>query len=148
MAASHNRSTSSSLHPNPALYTQDESKASYDDLIDQYAAPYGANSNHQTYTLQSSPSQHRRGPSHPLKSPFSSKQSDDTSHEFQAVAYPPTTPSKELDTRPLWRKVCATSPVVIVFFLAQLCSAVPSRVNGMSALRSNGPYRNHHRSDR
>lgn len=144
MAASHNRSTSSSLHPNPALYTQDESKASYDDLIDQYAAPYGANSNHQTYTLQSSPSQHRRGPSHPLKSPFSSKQSDDTSHELQAVAYPPTTPSKEVDTRPLWRKYLPESMACRLFVLTVLIeTTIDLIVEGELLLRVNHESQGH-----
>ncbi|KAF5368486.1 hypothetical protein D9758_002348 [Tetrapyrgos nigripes] len=120
MAASHNHSTSSSLHPSPALYHQDEYKASYDDLIDQYAAPYGSNANHQTYALKSSPSQHRRAPSHPLKPGFSSKQSDDTSHDLQAVAYPPTAPPKEIDTRSFWSKYLPESMACRLFVLTVL----------------------------
>jgi len=116
MAAFHNRSSSSN---NPHL-SNDEYKASYDDLIDQYAAPYGANVNHQTYALQSSPSQHRRGPSYPLKPPFSSKQSD-SSYDLTAVAYPPASLPKDADTRSFWQKVCAKvscSHVLCLIFCA------------------------------
>ncbi|THV07568.1 hypothetical protein K435DRAFT_741900 [Dendrothele bispora CBS 962.96] len=118
MAAFHNRSTSSNNNLN---IHNEEYKASYDDLIDQYAAPYGANTNHQTYALQSSPSQHRRGPSHPLKPPFSSKQSDDdTSYDLTAVAYPPTTPPKDVDTRPFWKKILPESMACRLFVLTVL----------------------------
>ncbi|KAK7463843.1 hypothetical protein VKT23_005778 [Stygiomarasmius scandens] len=115
MAAFHNRSSSSN---NPHL-SNDEYKASYDDLIDQYAAPYGANVNHQTYALQSSPSQHRRGPSYPLKPPFSSKQSD-SSYDLTAVAYPPASLPKEVDTRSFWQKILPDSIACRLFVLTVL----------------------------
>ncbi|KAF9073863.1 hypothetical protein BDP27DRAFT_1381603 [Rhodocollybia butyracea] len=87
---------------------------SYDDLIDEYAAPYSANSRHQTYALQPSEmsgEQHRRGSSYPLshKLTISSKQSDDTSHDFTAVAYPPAPSPKKVDTRGLWQKILPES---------------------------------------
>jgi hypothetical protein len=94
--------------PHPVYgHQESEYKASYDDLIDEYATPYTANSRHQTFTLESPASDgHRRGPSVPLGSKIiSSKQSDDTSSEPSSHAYPPLHPMKEGDSRSLWQKV-------------------------------------------
>lgn len=89
----------------------DDYKASYDDLIDEYAAPYTANSRHQTFTLDSPTSHgHRRVPSVPLGSkgsPF--KQSDDMFHESLSHEYPPLPPTKEVDSRSLWQKILPES---------------------------------------
>lgn len=89
--------------------SQDEDfKASYDDLIDEYSAPYAANSRHQTFAVETSMnSDLRRGPSYPLaqKAAFS-KHSDDISQDTSHVAYPPLPPTKEVDTRGFWEKVC------------------------------------------
>jgi hypothetical protein len=91
----------------PVYGQQEEYKASYDDLIDEYATPYTANSRHQTFTLATPGSDgHRGGSSVPLGSKImSSKQSDDTSHEPSSHAYPPLPPVKESDPRSLWQKV-------------------------------------------
>lgn len=95
----------------------DEYKANYDDLIDEYASPYAANARHQTYAVEA-PSlttpQHRRGPSFPLSSQkpqMSSKHSDDTSHDLSPVAYPPPAPLT-VDTRGFWQKVKSTQPLL------------------------------------
>ncbi|KAI1797658.1 hypothetical protein LXA43DRAFT_259521 [Ganoderma leucocontextum] len=75
-----NPSTSYPKYP-PAVHpTDDETKAPYDDLIDQYAAPYG-NQAHRTYAVDpTSMSQHARQPSFPM-----SKHSYDTSRDFKSV---------------------------------------------------------------
>lgn len=95
----------------PVQFKEEEYKASYDDLIDQYASPFARNSQHATFTLEdpSKPSAHRRGASIPLgtkpsySSETSAKQSDDS--DVGPVAYPPPLTPKETDTRSFWRKV-------------------------------------------
>jgi hypothetical protein len=90
--------------------TQEDFKASYDDLIDEYAAPYEAIVRHQTFAIISPQQQsHHRGHSIPLsnKAAYASKQSDDT-HET-SYAYPPPVPVKEVDTRSFWQKVLPES---------------------------------------
>lgn len=96
------------LQTQPAA-TQEDFKASYDDLIDDYSEPYAANARHQTFTVGTPNQTHHRGPSIPLssKSVFTSKQSDDT-HET-SYGYPPAVPPKEIDTRSFWQKVSINS---------------------------------------
>ncbi|KAF8203261.1 hypothetical protein BJ912DRAFT_943417 [Pholiota molesta] len=86
------------LQTQPAA-TEEDFKASYDDLIDDYSEPYAANARHQTFTVGTPNQTHHRGTSIPLssKSVFTSKQSDDT-HETSSYGYPPAVP-KEIDTR-------------------------------------------------
>jgi len=98
-----------------ALHTQGQHpdyKASYDDLIDEYAAPFAANSRHQTYSVETPTTNNQhRGP-YPMghKSISSWKLSEDTSHEpSQHVSYPPLPPMKEADTRSLWQKILPES---------------------------------------
>ncbi|KAF5377679.1 hypothetical protein D9615_005187 [Tricholomella constricta] len=101
-------------YPNPSTNTlhpqHEEFKASYDNLIDEFAKPFTATSNHQTFAVDTPIGSHRRGPSFPLNKSFeSSKQSDDTSHEPPPnVSYPPL-PVKETDTRSLWQKILPES---------------------------------------
>ncbi|KAF9557869.1 hypothetical protein CPC08DRAFT_819656 [Agrocybe pediades] len=96
------------LHPDPSA-TQEDFKASYDDLIDEYSTPYTANSNHKTFALQTSSQGHLRRSSIPLssKGAFTSAQSDDT-HDT-SCSYPPVVPTKEVDTRSLWQKILPES---------------------------------------
>ncbi|KIM48406.1 hypothetical protein M413DRAFT_230767 [Hebeloma cylindrosporum] len=93
----------------PAAPSQDEFKASYDDLIDEYSAPYAANARHQTFAVGTPTETHKRGLSIPLSnsSAFASKQSDDT-HDT-AYNYPPAVPVKEVDTRSVWQKILPES---------------------------------------
>ncbi|KAG6837120.1 hypothetical protein H0H93_014426 [Arthromyces matolae] len=81
----------------------DEYKASYDNLIDEFAKPFSTNSNHQTFAVE--PPSHRRGTSFPFnKSISSTKHSDDTAHEpIPSPAYPPI-PIKEAEKETLWRR--------------------------------------------
>jgi hypothetical protein len=89
--------------------TEEDFKASYDDLIDEYAAPYETNVRHQTFAITSPAQNHHRGNSIPLsnKAAYTSKQSDDTSET--SYAYPPPVPVKELDTRSFWQKILPES---------------------------------------
>ena len=78
-----NPSTSYPQYP-PAVYPttsrDDETKAPYDDLIDQYAATYGSQA-HTTYAVDpASMSRHGRQPSFPM-----SKHSYDTSTDFKSA---------------------------------------------------------------
>ncbi|KAF9480473.1 hypothetical protein BDN70DRAFT_979378 [Pholiota conissans] len=104
-----NHAHSPYLQTQPAA-TEEDFKASYDDLIDDYSTPYTANARHQTYTVGTPNQTHHRGPSIPLssKSAFTSKQSDDT-HETSAYGYPPAVPPKEVDTRSFWQKILPES---------------------------------------
>lgn len=106
--------------PNPS---QDELKSPYDDLIDEYSSPYSANSHHQTYALQTpeQQQQHRRGSSYPLShKPTLSKQSNDSSHDLTAVAYPPKPPEKQTDTRGFWAKILPESLACRLFVIVVL----------------------------
>jgi len=100
-------------HPNQlqpqSNHTDEDVKASYDDLIDEYSTPYTANTRHQTFAVGTPIHQqyatHHRGSSNPLSSKtFDTKQSDDT-HETASYIYPPAVSSKEVDNRTIWQKV-------------------------------------------
>jgi hypothetical protein len=92
-----------------------EDKVNYDDLIDEYAAPYARQSQHQTVAIQPpslsySSSTHRRGPSYPLS--FDNLSSTDVSHKPKGSmgttadwGYPPNVPVKEPEKATLWQKV-------------------------------------------
>ena len=109
---SHQNSPSHYLspYPPPANSTDvpDAYKASYDNLIDEYAAPYTTNSNHETYTIQSPSLDARTGVPLPhtpsISSQYTSKQSVDDTAPTSTRAYPPPPLAKEPDSRPLWRK--------------------------------------------
>jgi hypothetical protein len=95
-------------HPylQPTAPSQDDFKASYEDLIDEYAAaPYAVTGQHQTFAVGTPTQTHHRGHSIPLSNDtaFASKQSDET-HDT-AYSYPPAVPVKEVDTRSFWQKV-------------------------------------------
>lgn len=98
------------LQANPST-TQEDFKASYDDLIDEHASPYSANAQHQTFAVGTPNHTHQRGTSIPLssKNAYASNMSDDT-HETTS-SYPPILPSKEVDTRTLWQKVSTSYPI-------------------------------------
>jgi hypothetical protein len=98
--------TSHRPYPQPPL---DDYKASYDDLIDDYSAPYAPNARHQTFAISTPNASHRRGQSATLQKASSSsislKHSDDT-HDDPPL-YPPigSSKEKEVDTRTIWQKV-------------------------------------------
>lgn len=89
-------------HLHPPLHDEynnpEDFKASYDDLIDEYSN----NSHHVALATN----HHTLSPHHPvpLKSPFSSKHSDDT-HDTAHMVYPPQTVPKEPEPSGFWRKV-------------------------------------------
>jgi hypothetical protein len=96
-----------------------QDKANYDDLIDEYAAPYARQSQHQTVAIQPpslsySSSTHRRGPSFPLSLDNSSY--TDMSHKPKASVgtaldwgYPPNAPVKEPEKATFWQKILPDS---------------------------------------
>ncbi|KAF9451804.1 hypothetical protein P691DRAFT_723402 [Macrolepiota fuliginosa MF-IS2] len=105
-------------------YNNPELKASYDDLIDEYSTPY--TSPHHTYTTNPAsnpnPNPHHRGPSLPFsssKSPFSSKQSDDT-HDTAQIIYPPQPIPNQSDAPGFWQKVLPDSIACRLYVLAVL----------------------------
>ncbi|KAI3622525.1 hypothetical protein WG66_015554 [Moniliophthora roreri] len=112
-------------HPPHDPYNQDDSKPPFDDLIDEYSKPYAAHSGHQTYAVNTSPSmsppEHRRGPSYPLASkPHFYKNSEDSTPELGAVEYPPKSHIKDVDDRPLWKKILPESLACRLFVLTVL----------------------------
>lgn len=92
----------------PTAPSQDEFKASYDDLIDEYSSPYAANARHQTFAVGTPTQNHKRVHSIPLSnnSAFASKHSDDTLDT--AYNYPPAVPVKDIDTRSVWQKAISS----------------------------------------
>ncbi len=74
----------------PKTPTQDEFKASYDDLLDENVTPYAPTARHRTYTVDSLGGS-LRSPATPLshKTHFSAKQSDDLSQHTSRAVYPP-----------------------------------------------------------
>ncbi|RDB29019.1 hypothetical protein Hypma_015269 [Hypsizygus marmoreus] len=122
----------------PHSHHPQEYKTSYDDLIDEFATPYGANAQHQTFAVDAPMNGHRRGPSFPLhKSMSSSKQSDDTSHEpLSHVSYPPLPPTKGVDTQSLWQKIVPESLACRLYVLTVLIeTTVDLAIEGELLLR-------------
>jgi hypothetical protein len=100
--------------PQHTNYPSEEYKATYDDLVDENATPYGKNAQHQTFavespTLGSSP-QHRRIPSMPplqQKLSYTSEYDGKYTEEDlrpQAPRILPVKGEKEVDTRTVWQK--------------------------------------------
>lgn len=101
--------------PKHTNYPSEEYKASYDDLVDENATPFGRNAQHQTFAVESpalglSP-QHRRGPSMlslehkpSYTSEYDGKYTEEDLHP-QAPRILPVKGEKEVDTRTVWQKV-------------------------------------------
>jgi len=116
-------------HPHPQQqHPADEFKPQYDDLIDDYGAPYGKTLQHQTYAVEApplSPVEHRRRPSFPLtnksySSEFTTKGSDEVPTEASR-AYPPSfLPTKESDPRSFWQKILPESLACRLFVITVL----------------------------
>jgi len=99
----------------PSSSQEDDDKAGYDDLIDEYAAPYTRQSQHKTYTIQpqslSYSQSTRRDQSFPVSLDNSS--SSDLAYKPKGPnvststdwGYPPTSPAKEPETRTIWQRV-------------------------------------------
>ncbi|KAH7921945.1 hypothetical protein BV22DRAFT_1197785 [Leucogyrophana mollusca] len=101
-------------------------KASYDDLIDQYAEPYSRISRHQTFTVQTHPmgDSDSREPSYSFdqKQPYSSgKDVELDEQDIAPPSYPPISaipkPGKEVDKRSLWSKILPESWACRLFVL-------------------------------
>jgi hypothetical protein len=119
----------SSSHFSPSYATHshapplsDDFKASYDDLIDEYAAPYGAKSSPDTYSFSTSTSgEHRRRPSQPLahKPTFLTKTSDDD-ESYVSHMYPPAPLPKETEQSGFWSRLLPDSMACRLYLLTVL----------------------------
>ncbi|KZP32210.1 hypothetical protein FIBSPDRAFT_916440 [Athelia psychrophila] len=89
----------------------DEYKASYDDLVDQYAEPYSKTSQHQTFSPALSTAVHQ--PPYMSKQSYSSEMTGKDSEEhYMPSSTPRILPMKEekvADTRTVWQKVLPES---------------------------------------
>lgn len=103
--------------------TQEDHKASYDDLIDDHAV-------HQTFSVET-----------PYHKSNSSKQSGHTSH----ASYPPLPPTKDVDSRPFWEKVPPSFTHHTQSFLTLHTFLVPTRISCVSTLLPHSPHRNNNR---
>lgn len=111
------------VHPHNAR--DDDVKAPYDDLIDQYGSPYGAQP-HKTFAVDPSAlSSHARQPSYTV-----SNQSHETSKDLKSAysqdppdwEYPPPLAKEEklsVEKKTAWSKVRLSSHVAIVLSLNQ-----------------------------
>lgn len=74
----------------PPSSRDDDAKAPYDDLIDQYASPYGSQA-HKTYAVDPAPFNHARQPSYPLSKQSHETSADSKSHGYEVPdwEYPP-----------------------------------------------------------
>ncbi|KAK0465316.1 uncharacterized protein EV420DRAFT_1513867 [Desarmillaria tabescens] len=121
---------------------QSEVKASYDDLIDEYASPYAANTHHKTFAVETPMTgapQHRRGPSTPMKTTFSSKQSDDTFHDQPLPLYPPP-PVKDMEKQRWyqWANIIPDSIACRLYILTVLIeTAIDLAIEGELLVRVN-----------
>lgn len=101
-------------YPNPP--PADDFKSSYDDLIDQYAEPYSRISRHQTFKVQTSPTNdsESRGPSYSLESkfPYPGGMPQDEAKDLPEPpqSYPPKIKREMLvDHKRWWQQVIARS---------------------------------------
>ncbi|KAJ7492831.1 hypothetical protein FB451DRAFT_552023 [Mycena latifolia] len=111
------------MPPQPFGSPPQEFKAAYDEEDLAFSAPYAPNARHQTFEVdapQFAPADHRRGPSYPQKPHFSTKDSDDTSHDLAPVAYPPRPPEKEIDGLGFWQKILPESMACRLYVLTVL----------------------------
>ena len=102
-------------HPPPAHQPQldddDDVKAPYDDLIDQYATPYRSNSKHKTFNLAG---QTNGAPTYPLthkktnNSDASTKDLEGSTSEGADWGYPPGPPKVEEKKPNFWSSVRTT----------------------------------------
>lgn len=105
----------------PLAHHDDDTKAPYDDLIDQYAAPYGTQT-HRTYavdptSLNLADSRHGRAPSYPLpKQSYSSettkdiKSLEDHGPDPPDWGYPPAAAQEDAKEEKSWTRVRCVNP--------------------------------------
>jgi len=108
-------------YPPSNQFDDDSYKASYDDLIDEYASPYSRNAHHKTFALETPIGSYGRRPSYPL-GPISTSPKD--SEESTAVAfpqaYPPASTAKEVDSRGFWDKILPESMACRLYVITVL----------------------------
>jgi len=122
-----------SYPPSQPLESEEDIKAPYDDLIDQYASPYATTDRHQTFSVDTppiSPKHHRRGVSYKL-SEYETK-TDETPHG----SYPPPRPTIEKDTRTVWAKILPESLACRLYVVTVLVeTAIDLAIEGDILLR-------------
>ncbi|KAI0067856.1 hypothetical protein BV25DRAFT_1794476 [Artomyces pyxidatus] len=126
------------MHP-PDPYPSNAFKASYDDLIDEYAAPFAPNTKHKSYTLDdASVSIH----CFPAKPSFSTEGDskvvivDDDDFVPRPSAYPPPPQTPQPDARKWWQQVLPDSMACRLYVLTVLIeTAIDLAIEGDLLLR-------------
>ncbi|KAI0336060.1 hypothetical protein GY45DRAFT_1239290 [Cubamyces sp. BRFM 1775] len=131
----------------PLAHHDDDTKAPYDDLIDQYAAPYGTQT-HRTYavdptSLNLANSRHGRAPSYPLpKQSYSSETTKDIKsledHEPDPPdwGYPPTAAQEDAKEEKSWTRWIPDSWACRLYLLTVLVeTAIDLAIEGDIFLR-------------
>jgi len=97
--------------PYGARSDDDDYKAPIDDLTDGYTAPYLPSAGHQTFTIGTPQTSHRRTNSTPMKNiPGHPRHSEETFESTPPLpSYPPLKTVKEDETRSLWQKILPES---------------------------------------
>lgn len=107
---------------------QEGRKSFYDDLIDQYAAPYSRNSRHQTFTVQTPPSDSRDpSASFDHKQSYSIGKSLEEDKEYlPGLSYPPTTLPAESDAekQKVWAKLIPDSWACRLFVITVIVETI------------------------
>ncbi|KAA1468574.1 hypothetical protein DENSPDRAFT_878231 [Dentipellis sp. KUC8613] len=125
------QSTSHALYPtqHPPGLGPDSYKASYDDLIDQYATPYAADSKHKSYALDPS-----------SKTSFATdedrKDFFDAEDARRSMAYPPPQDRRVQDTRKFYQKILPDSIACRLYIFTVLVeTAIDLGIEGDLLLR-------------
>lgn len=126
----------STQHPHHDDDSDEDVKAPYDDLIDQYATPFSQNSQHKVHKVE------------PLafdqKTNATGKDLEGASSDGHDWAYPPAPTANEKGQRkPLtWSTVCANPPCRFVVAKSELTrAAVHPRLHCLSAVPPHRPHR-------
>jgi hypothetical protein len=152
-------STQQSLYSKPATrsdptfppsnqFEDDTYKASYDDLIDEYATPYSLNAQHKVFSVDTPiASNERRRPAYPpgtkpslskpsISSEFSPKESEEGTVVAYPQAYPPTSNVKEVDPRGFWDKILPESVASRLYVITVLVeTAIDLAIEGEIRVR-------------
>ncbi|THH26654.1 hypothetical protein EUX98_g7531 [Antrodiella citrinella] len=118
-------SQSHSSPPNQPQFDDDDVKAPYDDLIDQYAAPYGVNPQHKTFNIATG----RTGaaPTYPLTHKQTNNSDDDSGKDIEASTtegtdwgYPPGPPTVDKEKKTFWATIIPDSIACRLYLLTVL----------------------------
>ncbi|KAI0082250.1 hypothetical protein K474DRAFT_1681566 [Panus rudis PR-1116 ss-1] len=117
-------------HPQPPHFDDEDTKAPYDDLIDQYATPFRQNPQHKAYSIDPSALSASDRSAQPTSYPLTHKKtnmSDATSKDLEAGTtegvdwgYPPPLPKVEKDKPNWWATVIPDSIACRLYVLVVL----------------------------